>query len=105
MLVLNGLSSLWSAVRDYEPINQQLEFKVASDVPVRKCVNVSISEDELAEEEEIFHVVLSTEDPNVAISFSIAMITIMDNDSEYNSVTGSICGGQLKLDLFTISLD
>ena len=55
---------------------------MASEVPVSQCINVSISEDELAEEEEVFHIVLSAEDPHVVISSSLARITIIDNDCE-----------------------
>ncbi len=47
-----------------------------------ECVNISIISDTLVEDDEVFMVLLSTNDPDVILSPQAANITIESNDSE-----------------------
>ena len=69
--------SLWPTV-DFTPISPgtQLVFTSAETL----CVNVSIENDAVLEENEVFFVELSTNDPQVNLSSPSASVTILDND-------------------------
>ena len=63
---------------DFTPIlpGTQLVFTSAETL----CVNISIENDAVLEENEVFIVELSTNDPEVNLSPSSASVTILDND-------------------------
>ena len=63
---------------DFTPISSgtQLVFTSAETL----CVNISIENDAVLEENEVFFVDLSTNDPQVNLSFPSARVTILDND-------------------------
>ena len=63
---------------DFTPISpgMQLTFTSAETL----CVNISIENDAVLEENEIFFVELSTNDPQVNLSSPSASVTIVDND-------------------------
>ena len=74
--------SLWPTdVVDFTPISPgtQLVFTSAETL----CVNISIENDAVLEENEVFFVELSTNDPQVNLSPSSASVTILDNDGKY----------------------
>ena len=71
--------SLWPTdMVDFTPISPgtQLVFTSAETL----CVNVSIENDAVLEENEVFFVQLSTNDPQVNLSSPSASVTILDND-------------------------
>ena len=62
---------------DYVPMNQLLTFQSN----VLMCANVTITDDSVVEDVEVFQVILSSSDPDVIIGTNgTAAITILDND-------------------------
>lgn len=49
----------------------------------RACANISIVDDELVEEIEVFSLILNTTSEGVSFSPLATVITIVDNDSKY----------------------
>ena len=47
------------------------------------CINITVLEDELPEENEVFSVALSTSDAAVTLASDSSMITILNNDGRY----------------------
>ena len=73
------LISLWPTdMIDFTPISPgtQLVFSSAETL----CVNISIENDAVLEENEVFFLELSTSDPQVNLSSPSASVTILDND-------------------------
>ena len=70
--------SLWPTV-DFTPISPGTQLVFTSAEPLH-CVNVSIENDAVLEENEVFFVELSTNDPQVNLSSPSASVTILDND-------------------------
>ena len=52
----------------------------------RLCVDVIISDDDIVEYNETFHVVLTTNDETIALDFQTAVVFIVNDDSESNCV-------------------
>ncbi len=61
------------------PISEDLLFSVAG--PLVQCVRISLPQDSIVENDEVFAVVLKSNDPDVILSPIRATITITDNDS------------------------
>lgn len=74
------VQTTFTAAGDYAGLDEQLEFSIASDVLLTKCVNVSVFDDKLVEHKEEFNVLLTTEDTNVILAMSLARVIIVDND-------------------------
>ena len=62
---------------DYTAISEVLTF---SGTVLRKCANISITSDELYEEDENFFVTLTTSDSDVTLNPVDGEITIIDDD-------------------------
>lgn len=68
---------------DFSPLSHPITFEPRSS---RKCVDISIADDEIVEKAEYFTAVLSrdaTLDSRVQLGKLTTMITIIDNDGKY----------------------
>ena len=63
-----------------------MELVFTNDV-LTHCVNVSVTDDAWVEGEEQFSVTMTTDHPLVNIPSPTAVVTILDNDCEYCTVT------------------
>lgn len=66
---------------DYVAMAYTKSFPIGSMNSATLCVNITIVDDEVLEENQEFFVSLSTKDPGVILESSETIITIMDNDS------------------------
>ena len=55
-------------------------------VPAVQCVSINITNDTIHESDEVFRVTLLTTDEDVILDPNTTLVTILDNDSEYNYV-------------------
>ena len=62
---------------DFKDLDQAIYF----DMPGRQCVNISIAEDGILENNEEFLVILTSDDPAVKIHEQFAPVTIVDSES------------------------
>ena len=62
---------------DFEDVDQAIYF----DMPGSQCVNISIVEDGILENNEEFLVILTSDDPAVKIHEQFAPVTIVDSES------------------------
>ena len=60
------------------PSGTQLVFESAGTL----CVNISIEDDQILEDEEVFFVQLTTNDIQVVLSRPLSNVTILDNDGK-----------------------
>ena len=50
------------------------------------CVSVNITDDEALEGDQIYFMILISDDPGVLLGNSVTVITIVDNDSEFKKL-------------------
>ena len=63
-----------------------MEMLAVSGGSQRLCVDVTISDDDIVEYNETFHVVLTTNDDTISLDFQTAVVFIVNDDSESNCV-------------------
>ena len=90
---------------DYTPISSfPLEFPAGTNANDTQCVNISISDDDIFEEDEIFTVELAVmPHPRVMEGNAETIVYITDNDSKYNLKFAKSQGFMQKLDSRDIS--
>ena len=67
---------------DFIPITQNVVFE-ADTTTGRECFTLSITDDEIFEDAELFRVILQpTDDPTINLVTSVLTITIIDDDSK-----------------------
>ena len=71
-----------TAAIDYTTVTAQLTFLATV---TQQCSSISIIDDTIPENDEVFSVQLSTLDPNVNLTSSTATVTIENDDSEYHT--------------------
>jgi len=69
-----------TAPNDYSASTHQLTFQPGI---TQQCADISIVEDVILENDEMFTVLLNTTDQAVVLSTATATIIITDNDSEF----------------------
>ena len=79
--------SFFTASSDFTPLWVELSF--TEDV-LTHCVDVSLTDDVWVEGDEQFSITMTTEHPLVNIPSPTAVVTVLDNDCEYWSVTSLI---------------
>ena len=58
----------------------------AGDDTVQKCVNVSLTDDNITENNEVFNVTITPVDTSDTVRISTTTVIIMDNDGTFGSV-------------------
>ena len=58
-------------------------FKRNAPVPEQQCTTISIISDECVEDDETFHLQLSTADESVMLNPATAYVTILNNDCKF----------------------
>ena len=75
-----------TATVDFTPMEQTLMFKSSDDL----CVDVFTIDDSVLEETEIFHITVSSSDPNVTLGvIPTTNIVIVDNDCKHTLLQGT----------------
>ena len=65
---------------DFISASIEVEFPESNDAQVQ-CANFTIIDDDIAESEELFDVILTTQSPGVDLGVpTVAFVTIIDND-------------------------
>ena len=64
---------------DYTAATGDLQFSATA---LKNCVDISLADDDIAEEEEVFEVELTTSDPRVSLDPVKMDVTITDTSSE-----------------------
>ena len=72
-----------TAAIDYTTVTAQLVFLPTV---ILQCSSISIIDDTILENDEVFSVQLSTLDPDVNLTFSTATVTIENDDSECHTL-------------------
>ena len=86
---------LYIASDDYTAVSSQpVTF---SSAPDQMCVTISISDDGVVEETELFAVTLVSEDPTVQLTLPNASIIIMDRSSKYTPFVHSVGKHRISL--------
>lgn len=77
-----------AATEDYEPlVNEQVAFLVGDVVGTSSCVSLQIINDTVVELDESFDVVLTSNDPSVAVDPTTQTeVSITDDDSEFQCI-------------------
>ena len=72
-------SHVYAAMTDYTPVERIITFQSSDSI----CKTVNTTDDQVLEDAEMFHIVLSMSDPAVLPgAISVANITILDDDGE-----------------------
>lgn len=56
----------------------------STDEDMNQCINITITDDSILENAEIFAIVLETSEPHVMLGNNISFISIVDNDGKYS---------------------
>lgn len=87
---------LSTASDDFHEITKDLTFTPDKEMSRMLCVNISVVNDNILEETEIFHVISSTSDDSVIFSRNTSAVFIFDDE-------GMLCMARLPpLDILTI---
>ena len=76
-VVLSTQPGTASSGADYTPVTVDLEFESGS---TRECTQIPIVDDLIDEEDEMFDVILTTNDPDMELAPENGMVTIIDDD-------------------------
>ncbi len=74
------VSSTASSNQDYSNTGQSLDLIFSQDG--EECVNISVAADQVLEGNEIFTVVLLTDDPDVNVTLRAATVSVIDSESK-----------------------
>ena len=64
---------------DYDPVTESLILSFGAQ---RECINITIRDNDVVEDDRIFNVILSTTDQRLVLGIDMSEVLISDDDSE-----------------------